>query len=80
MPCRLKEPIRSRLLTKNPINPVGLNITTTSSNNPKMMGQPVSLSLEMPQKGVRYFHGSVGRMLQSGGEAYLKAMRKSAGS
>jgi 2-keto-3-deoxy-L-rhamnonate aldolase RhmA len=28
--------------------------------------------------GVRYFHGSVGRFLQSGADAYLKAMRKSA--
>jgi 4-hydroxy-2-oxoheptanedioate aldolase len=30
--------------------------------------------------GVRYFHGNVGNLLQSAGEAYLKAMRKSAGS
>ncbi|MES2565065.1 MAG: aldolase/citrate lyase family protein [Pseudomonadota bacterium] len=29
--------------------------------------------------GVRYFHGSVGRMLHSAGEAYLKAMRQAAG-
>jgi 4-hydroxy-2-oxoheptanedioate aldolase len=29
--------------------------------------------------GVRYFHGSVGRMLHNAGEAYLKAMRKAAG-
>ena len=28
--------------------------------------------------GVQYFHGSVGRFLQTGGEAYLKAVRKSA--
>jgi 4-hydroxy-2-oxoheptanedioate aldolase len=28
--------------------------------------------------GVRYFHGSVGRMLQSGANEYLKAVRKSA--
>ena len=28
--------------------------------------------------GVRYFHGSVGRLLQSAGEAYLKTVRKSA--
>lgn len=28
--------------------------------------------------GVRYFHGSVGRMIHSAGDAYLKAMRKAA--
>jgi 4-hydroxy-2-oxoheptanedioate aldolase len=29
--------------------------------------------------GVRYFHGNVGSLLQTAGEAYLKAMRKAAG-
>ena len=29
--------------------------------------------------GVRYFHGNVGNLLQTAGEAYLKAMRKAAG-
>jgi len=29
--------------------------------------------------GARYFHTTVGRMLQTGGEAYLKTMRKAAG-
>jgi 2-keto-3-deoxy-L-rhamnonate aldolase RhmA len=28
---------------------------------------------------VRYFHGNVGNLLQSAGEAYLAAMRKAAG-
>jgi 4-hydroxy-2-oxoheptanedioate aldolase len=39
---------------------------------------PDSLVPKFLGLGVRYFHGSVGRFLQSGGDAYLKAMRKSA--
>jgi 4-hydroxy-2-oxoheptanedioate aldolase len=39
---------------------------------------PDSLVPKFLGLGVQYFHGSVGRMLQSGGEAYLKAVRKSA--
>jgi 4-hydroxy-2-oxoheptanedioate aldolase len=30
--------------------------------------------------GVQYFHGSVGRLLQTAGDAYLKTVRKAAGS
>ena len=29
--------------------------------------------------GVQYFHGSVGRLLHTAGEAYLKTVRKAAG-
>ncbi len=35
----------------------------------KLMGQPVSVSLELPQKGVRYFHGVCVRATQSESDA-----------
>jgi len=40
---------------------------------------PDSLVPKFLGLGVQYFHGSVGRMLQTGGDAYLKAVRKAAG-
>jgi 2-keto-3-deoxy-L-rhamnonate aldolase RhmA len=40
---------------------------------------PDSLVPKFLGLGVRYFHSSVGRLLQTAGEAYLKNMRKAAG-
>ncbi len=40
-----------------------------------MLTFPSPTSVEM----LGYFHGNVGTFIQSGGEAYLKAMRKAAG-
>jgi hypothetical protein len=39
---------------------------------------PDSLVPKFLNLGVQYFHGSVSSLLTSAGEAYLKAMRKSA--
>jgi 4-hydroxy-2-oxoheptanedioate aldolase len=40
---------------------------------------PDSLVPKFLALGVQYFHGNVGNLLQSAGEAYLKTMRKAAG-
>jgi 2-keto-3-deoxy-L-rhamnonate aldolase RhmA len=40
---------------------------------------PDSLVPKFLGLGVRYFHSSVGRLLQTAGESYLKTMRKAAG-
>ena len=40
---------------------------------------PENLVPKFIDMGVQYFHGNVGTFIQSGGEAYLKHMRKSAG-
>ena len=40
---------------------------------------PDALVPKFHAMGVQYFHGNVGTFVQNGGEAYLKAMRKSAG-
>ena len=41
---------------------------------------PDSLVAKFLNLGVQYFHSNVGSLVQSSGEAYLKAMRKSAGA
>lgn len=44
-------------------------VRTTQVPFDKLMGQPISVSLELPQRGIRYFHGVCVRATQAGSDA-----------